>query len=205
MDTLQRSIAAIALGSAVAVLAAGCGSGHSNAAVTSELATVTVTQTETTAPTTPAAAVTTASSAPTTPACVTAHLTVTLGQGNGAAGHTIYPLRFTNTGSDACILGGFPGVSYVTGSTTHTQVGAAAIRNGAAGGAVTLPPNAAATAQVSVGSTGPYPPATCRAIKATGLLVYPPGSTQAVFVAQPLTVCSNTTLTTLSVETITAG
>jgi hypothetical protein len=208
MNTLHRSIALVALAGGLAAAATGCGSSsHSSADSTSDTPTVTVTQTESSASSTPAPTVTpttTATSPAATPTCATANLTVTLGQGEGAAGHTIFPLRFTNKGSAPCQLAGFPGVSYVTG-TAGTQVGAPATRNGAAGAAVTLLPTGAATAQLSVGSTGPYDPTTCQQVAATGLRVYPPGSTQAAFVAQPLTVCGNPALKTLSVETITAG
>jgi hypothetical protein len=198
MNKLQRTLAYGGVACGLATAVAACGSSSNSSADTTPVApTVTVTQTESTS--------SPATSTPAGPAaCATANLKVSLGTGQGAAGHEIYPLVFSNAGTAPCQLDGFPGVSYVTGAQ-GTQVGAAAIRNGPAGSPVTLQPGASATAQLSVGSTGPYDPATCKAVAATGLRVYPPGSTQASFVPQPLTVCSNPALNTLQVETLTAS
>ena len=64
-------------------------------------------------------ATTAASAAPAAaPACATANLAVwvDVGQGSAAAGTTFYPLDFTNTGSRACTLFGYPGVSATNAS-----------------------------------------------------------------------------------------
>ncbi|WP_433803799.1 DUF4232 domain-containing protein [Actinomycetospora sp. CA-084318] len=61
----------------------------------------------------------------TSPVCPTSSLSVTLGPGEGTTSGTVYrPLVFTNTGSSACRLQGFPGVSHVAGDDGH-QVGRA--------------------------------------------------------------------------------
>lgn len=204
MNKLHRSIGLASLLGGVAAAATGCGSSTSSATAAEQTPTVTVTQTATnsvTATTSASPADTTTAS--TVPSCSPAHLSLALGRGQGAAGHVIYPLRFTNTGSGNCQLAGFPGVSFVTGAQ-GTQVGAAATRTGPAGSPVTLQPGGSATAKVSVTSTGPYPQATCKPVKVNGFRVYPPGSTEATFVANAMTVCSNPSLNTLSVEAVTA-
>ena len=71
-----------------------------------------------------------ASAAPdATPACSTANLSVwvDVSQGSGAAGTISYPLDFTNTGSRACTLYGYPGVSAT--NANGGQIGRAAGRN----------------------------------------------------------------------------
>ena len=45
--------------------------------------------------------------------CTSSHLSVALGEGNGAAGTIYFPLTFTNTATSTCTLEGYPGVSLV--------------------------------------------------------------------------------------------
>ena len=61
------------------------------------------------------------------PDCTPAHLTVTLGPSDGAAGTIYYTILFRNTGTSPCALRGYPGVSSVGGTDGH-QIGAPARR-----------------------------------------------------------------------------
>ncbi|MGG5260003.1 DUF4232 domain-containing protein [Phycicoccus avicenniae] len=129
-----------------------------------------------------------------TPArCTVGHLAVGLRTpaGSGAAGSTYLLLTFRNTGGSACRLSGFPGVSFV-GKGDGTQIGAPAARTGSAV-AVTLAPDASTTALLRVVDAGVYPSRSCAPTTADGLRVYPPGSTDAAYVARPLQACQGST------------
>lgn len=158
---------------------------------------------------TAAASVTAAAAAATAPAqqagCVVSELRVTLGQSQGAAGSTELPLVFTNVGGRTCALDGFPGVSYVQGGADGAQVGAAATRSGESAGAVTLAPDATATAMVRAVEVQNYPADTCAPTPVAGLRVYPPNDTGSIFVPYATTGCSKTgdDLNQLSVQAVT--
>src|SRR4051794_35611948 len=62
------------------------------------------------------------------PPCAHWQLRASLGRGDSGAGHTFWPLVFTNTSSAACTLRGYPGVSSVAGDDGH-QVGRPATRD----------------------------------------------------------------------------
>lgn len=115
--------------------------------------------------------------------CRTADLSITLGKPGAAAGSTYYPLVFTNTGSTACTLHGFPGVSYVAGDDGH-QVGAPAAWVGDKGRAVTVEPGKTATAQLQEPNVHNFPDDVCDPTPVRGLRVYAPGDTRAAFVPQ---------------------
>lgn len=158
---------------------------------------------------TAAASVTAAAAAATAPAqlagCAVSELRLTLGQGQGAAGSTELPLVFTNVGGRTCALDGFPGVSYVQGGADGAQVGAAATRSGESAGAVTLAPDATATAMVRAVEVQNYPADTCSPTPVAGLRVYPPNDTGSIFVPYATTGCSKTGdgLNQLSVQAVT--
>ncbi|ORL10428.1 DUF4232 domain-containing protein [Prescottella equi] len=158
---------------------------------------------------TAAASVTAAEAAATAPAqqagCAVSELRLALGQGQGAAGSTELPLVFTNVGGRTCALDGFPGVSYVQGGADGAQVGAAATRSGESAGAVTLAPDATATAMVRAVEVQNYPADTCAPTPVAGLRVYPPNDTGSIFVPYATTGCSKTGdgLNQLSVQAVT--
>jgi hypothetical protein len=89
---------------------------------------------------------------------------------NGTAGPVFYPLEFTNTGSSACSLTGFPGVSAI--SKTLHQIGPAASRVKVAAHTVTINPGQ--TAHASLGVIDPGFITGCHKAAADGLKVYPP-------------------------------
>jgi hypothetical protein len=97
-------------------------------------------------------------------------------------------LQLRNTGSSACTLYGYPGVSWVAGADGH-QVGAAAVRQPDASGsgqqAVTLAPGALASAPLDIVDAAAIPQAQCKPVPVRGLRIYPPGQRAALFLPLP--------------------
>lgn len=140
----------------------------------------------------------------TTPAvarCTTDQLSVTLGSSNGAAGSTIVPIVFTNTGNTPCELHGFPGVSFV-GDGNGTQLGAAADQDtSVAITQNTLAPGSSVQAPLKVSQAQNYQG--CTVVTADGFRVYPPHSTTAVFVkSSAFQACSNPSIHLLTVQPV---
>jgi Protein of unknown function (DUF4232) len=108
--TLRRLAVVASLSAPVAL--AACGSGHvaagSAPTTTAALPGTVVPTTGSSQTTTATAAATSTSGAP--PACVTAQLSLGLGQANGAAGSVGYTNSFENISSTACTLFGYPGM-----------------------------------------------------------------------------------------------
>lgn len=125
------------------------------------------------------------------PRCTTGELSVSLGDGDAAAGSVYRALVFTNAGSRTCELRGFPGVSYVAGDDGH-QVGPAAAMSGERGGQVPIPPGGTAQAQLQLANVQNFDPADCHPVPVRGLRVYPPGDTASLFVQMDGTGCSTT-------------
>src|ERR1700677_1324915 len=117
-----------------------------------------------------------ASAAPdATPACSTANLSVwlDLSRSSGAAGTIAYPLDFTNTGSRACTLYGYPGVS-ATGPGGG-QIGRAAGRDPLyKAKTVTIPAGGTAHAQLLWTEIGNFTASGCKPATASLIKVYPP-------------------------------
>lgn len=140
-----------------------------------------------------------------TPECKSTNLKLSLGQSNGAAGHIYQPLRFTNSSAQNCVIVGFPGVTYVTG-TNGTQVGAPAQRDGAKGGQILLKPGQVASTIVTFTDVGVFDPSVCKPTPTLGLRVYPPDQTASLFIAQTGTGCAgNPPSPQLRVQTIKPG
>jgi hypothetical protein len=121
-------------------------------------------------------------------ACTTSHLEVWLGdgEGGGTAGHTYYPLEFSNVGRASCTLYGYPGVS--AWGPNGRQVGPAAAKSGAAHSTVTIAPGATAHALLAIADWG----AICaKGVAAYGLKVFPPDQRVAETFSFPLTVCAS--------------
>lgn len=122
------------------------------------------------------------------PACTSADLQASLGGGAGAGmsqNHTGLQLR--NTGSSACTLYGYPGVSWVRGAQ-GLQTGAAAVRQpdpGGSEGVVTLAPGALASAPLDIVDAAVIPPSECKPVPVRGLRIYPPGQKAALFLPLP--------------------
>lgn len=140
-----------------------------------------------------------------TSGCSTAALVVWLDTaGSGAAGSVYFHLEFTNAGSRACELFGYPGVSAVT--LSGKQLGAPANKN------VTTPPKmitiaagATATATLQITDTGVYAPSACHPSTSAGLRVYPPGQKAAKVVPYPFTTCAVSGRVTLHIGAMATG
>jgi hypothetical protein len=121
-------------------------------------------------------------------ACTSADLQASLGGGAGAGmsqNHTGLQLR--NTGSSACTLYGYPGLSWVRGAQ-GLQTGAAAVRQpdpGGTEGVVTLAPGALASAPLDIVDAAVIPPSECKPVPVRGLRIYPPGQKAALFLPLP--------------------
>lgn len=215
MRTKSLALSALAL-----TALAGCGgSAHKSAATVPPTTAQVGTGSATTAPATSAVTTsvppTTASTVPATtvpsttvpsgpPPCQTANLAASLGSPNGAAGTIYYTLTLTNKGSSTCTMFGYPGVSFVTGPS-GTQVGAAATRTGGATPTVvTVAPSASAHATLGISEASNYGPG-CEMTPVTGLRVYPPGQTGALYVAHTGTGCANSADILLHVGPVVSG
>jgi hypothetical protein len=138
-------------------------------------------------------------------ACASASLQVKAGDDEGAAGSVYQVIDFTNTGTAACTLYGYPGVSLATG-TPLAQVGAAAARSTTGSATlVTLAPGATANALLRITQALNYPSATCSPKATTELRVYPPNQTAAIDVAYTSTGCASSSVKLLTIGVVQAG
>jgi Protein of unknown function (DUF4232) len=181
---------------AAGVLAAGCASSSSSTTTTGTAPTVATSSTgganagATGAPTgaasTPAGS--SGGTAASTAACTSGDLKVTIGGGPGAGmSQDHVGLQFTNVGSSACTLSGYPGVSWVAGADGH-QVGAAATRQANATGTektVTLAPGGIASAPLDIVDAAVFSTSQCKPVPVRGLRVYPPNEKAALFLPMP--------------------
>jgi hypothetical protein len=144
-----------------------------------------------TAPASPPAEPAPVASAPTgVPQCPTSALRVSMGQANGAAGSIYYPLVLTNASTAACTMFGYPGVSFVTG-TSGRQIGGAAVRNPTfAAQLVTLSPGASAHAALQVVVAQNYPTSICDPVTAHLLRIYPPGQFAPLYLSFTALTCT---------------
>lgn len=169
------SVCAITL---MGVLAAGCsssGSPKKSAAPTSTTIHPSKTTSSSTISTTSVPSTTT-STVPGGGPCTSAHLSVSIGQSQGAAGTFYYPLAFTNTGTTSCTLQGYPGVSLV--GSNGNQIGSPATRTTSSPVLVSLAPRSTTTATISLSDalnvcSNPVTP--------NGFRVYPPNQTAALY------------------------
>lgn len=151
-----------------------------------------------------ATAASTAASTQVAPECRASALQVWIGlPGDGAAGHTYYPLEFTNVSPHTCDLYGYPGVSALRGGQ---QLGSAAFRDpGVARRTVRLLPAATATATLAIANISAYGPAACKPVTANALRIYPPDQYQTDVVRFTFPACSKAGPSYLSIRAIQAG
>jgi hypothetical protein len=141
-----------------------------------------------------------------TPGCTAGQLSGRLGPGNGTAGSVYRPVIFTNTSESTCTLFGYPGVAYVA-PKTGKQVGAAATRNHRhASTTVSIKPGGHAAALLQLVDYQNYGKSSCKPATVSGLRVYPPGASKALYVpfAHDKKACS-TDVHQLSVEVTRKG
>lgn len=174
----------IALG-ALAIGLAACGGSSSSSSTTTQAPPTTSGGTGTTS--------TTGSSTSTTTSITTCHssgLTATLGSPNGSAGASHYEITFRNTGSAACTLFGYPGVSFL--DAKGSQIGSSAQRQ-ATGQPATITLAGGGNAFSSLAVTDPGIPPCSSSTAAAKVRIYPPGDTQSLLVTAPtgMLVCSS--------------
>lgn len=136
--------------------------------------------------------------------CSARQLAVRLGRSEGAAGTTYVAIVFTNHGTAACSLRGYPGVSSVGGADGH-QIGASARRTPAATPEVVLRVGGVASAVYGQAEALNYPKARCHPASARGLRVYPPGSTRAWYLPLKHLACSSASVGDSSVRPVRPG
>ena len=135
--------------------------------------------------------------------CPTSSLTGSLAGASGTAGSTYYQLVLTNSGSTSCVIQGYAGVSFVTGSSGQ-QVGAPADRSPGSTSPVLLAPGQRAQAVLQITDAGNYGPP-CGITPTTGLRIYPPGQRASLLIAHSDKGCSNTSDGTLHVGPFSAS
>jgi hypothetical protein len=142
--------------------------------------------------------------------CSVRYLDGTVGSSQGTAGSVYLDIVFKNLDNHPCTLYGFPGVSFGKGGpgtgSTLTQVGAPADKSPAvAKQLITLQPHGFAYAVLQVGDAGNYPSSTCDPTPTTYLMVYPPNTTNQLYIAYKSTACASAGVVTLHVEAVQAG
>jgi Protein of unknown function (DUF4232) len=137
--------------------------------------------------------------------CATRDLQVKAGTGQGAAGSLYQEIEFTNIGTAACTLYGYPGVSLAAGNPV-TQVGAAASRSTVAGPAVvTLQPGAVGSALLRITQALNYPTSTCSPKSTTYLVIYPPNQTTPVYLSYKSMGCAANAVKLLTIGVVQPG
>lgn len=202
MQHRRRRIGIVGAGAVLAVVLAGCGEASTSATGSPELTRSSQpdSATETSEPSGTSSTSAPSSTRSSTPSnggdsgnsqqCTATDIKVTLGKGGGAAGSYYAPLRFTNTSSSPCVIGGYPGVSYVAGDDAH-QVGPPAERVKQQWQPVKLAPGEVAHATVRFVQVHNYPEAACQPTKVTGVRVYLPGEKNSTVVPYTRTGCSS--------------
>jgi Protein of unknown function (DUF4232) len=207
----QLTLAA-ALAAAAAGLLAACGSASAPTAAVSSPASSAAASghaTQSAAAGSTSAAPATVPGMPGLAVCPAASLRVMVdgSQADGAAGSTYYPVDFINVSDTPCGMYGFPGMSLVTANGgSGRQIGAAAQRNPAFGDlAIRLNAGGVAHAWLQVAQAGNYPAASCQPVTAHWLKVYPPGDFAAVYVAQSVPACGDSSAQLLTVTPVRSG
>ncbi|WP_411375505.1 DUF4232 domain-containing protein [Arthrobacter sp. MPF02] len=201
-----QGIAMSAAAGAAALTLAACGSSQPQAETTTT-APGTSPAGPTASPAPPATSAAPSATAPSTSAapaapglCKAAGLSAaTDATGGGAAGSVYMTLSLTNTGTEPCILKGFPGVSLVA-NNAGAPIGAPATRDGSAPVTeVLLAPGQAGSAVLRYTQAGNY--MDCGMVDAAGYRIYPPEDTASLFLPQPTKACTNAAVTLLSIGT----
>lgn len=139
-----------------------------------------------------------------TSACLTRYLNGSVTHEQGAAGSTYLDIVFKNLNNQACTLDGYPGVSFGAGTPVN-QVGQPAQRNAQVSPTtVTLQPGGYAYAVLQIGGAENYPSATCQPTPTTYLQVYPPNSTNLLYIAFQSNACKGN-IVTMYVQAVQPG
>jgi hypothetical protein len=121
-----------------------------------------------------------------------------------AAGSVYINITFKNLNNQPCTLYGFPGVSAGNG-TPVTQVGQPANRDMATSPTtVALAPGGYAYATLQIANALNYSAADCKPASTSWLLVYPPNTSNLLYVPYTTKVCTTSTVN-MSVQAVQAG
>lgn len=136
--------------------------------------------------------------------CLVRYLNGTVGSTQGALGSSYVTIVFKNLNNAPCTLYGYPGVSLGAGTPVN-QVGQPAGRdNTVAATLITLAPGGYAHATVRIVDALNIPPTTCKPEPTKWLLVYPPNTTNLLYVPYNTTGCQ-ANIVTLHVQAVQAG
>lgn len=139
---------------------------------------------------------------PTAGACTTDNSTAVLANPDASAGSTSVQIIFTNTGTQACTLEGFPTVAFV-GDGNGTQIGATASHDTTTSpvALVTIEPTNSAMAVLTITDAGNVE--SCNPTDADGFRVIPPGSNDSFFLATTdYQACDNTSVEILTISAV---
>jgi hypothetical protein len=130
----------------------------------------------------------TVTAAPAITRCFSIHLAPSLGVSQGTAGTTYQTVVLTNTGTAACTLFGYPGVSFVDSS--GALIGKPASEDAGKKKLIKLAVGGQANALLRQPDPGNFSPSACHETTADRLRIYPPGETVPLFVHDAVRVCS---------------
>ncbi|MDE8669368.1 DUF4232 domain-containing protein [Pseudarthrobacter sp. H3Y2-7] len=117
--------------------------------------------------------------------------------GGGAAGSVYMTLTLTNTGTEPCLLKGYPGVS-LTADANGAPIGAPAKRDESTPVAeVLLAPGQGGKAVLRYTHAENY--TDCALTPAAGYRIYPPEDTASLFLPQPTQACGNAGIELLTI------
>ena len=136
--------------------------------------------------------------------CLVRYLNAAVGQVGAAAGSEYVTITFKNLNNQPCSLYGYPGVSAGNGTPVN-QVGQPANRNNAVSPTVvTLAPGGYAYTTLQIANALNYPTATCKPASTSWLLVYPPNTSNLLYVPYNTKVCTTSTVN-MSIQAVRPG
>ena len=136
--------------------------------------------------------------------CSPRYLNGTVSGQQGTAGSIYVNIVFKNLNNKPCTMDGYPGVSFGAGTPVQ-QVGQPAARDPRTSPTlVTLQPGGYAYAILQIGDAGNWPPTTCQPTSTTYLQVYPPNTSNLLYVAYDSTGCKGN-IVTLHVQAVQPG
>ncbi len=136
--------------------------------------------------------------------CSPRYLNGTVSGQQGTAGSIYVNIVFKNLNNKPCTMYGYPGVSFGAGTPVQ-QLGQPAARDPRTSASlVTLQPGGYAYAILQIGDAGNWPPTTCQPTPTTYLQVYPPNTSNVLYVAYDSTGCKGN-IVTLHVQAVQPG
>ena len=136
--------------------------------------------------------------------CLVRYLHGDIGVTGAAAGSVYIEITFKNLNNQPCTLYGYPGVSAGSGTPVN-QVGQPANRNNAVSPTVvTLAPGGYAHATLQIANAMNYPAANCNPASTSWLLVYPPNTTNLLYIPYSTKVCT-TSIANMGIQAVEPG